>query len=173
MQESIIALGALAIITLIAVNQQRNNMLAREQAYLLQMETIAADLGKKRLEEISSRTAFDETRVGATSLDIDVNTLTTAGNLGPETGESDPSTFDDFDDYHGYRETVRHSIENDTLGFVVSYAVRYINPANPTKASSSRTLTKELTVRVLSQDSLGSRAAQFSASTMKLAFDDL
>ena len=171
MQETIIALGALMIITMTSVNQQRTNFMIMEGAYIQEMETFAADYGNRRLEQILNRSAYDESRVGASEYDSDLVTLSSAGAFGPDAGESNPINFDDIDDYHGYQETIRHGISVDTLGFEVSYSVRYVNPAMPTQASASPTLTKELTINVQSQDSIGHKSAQFVMSKLVNATD--
>ena len=171
MQETIIALGALMIITLIAVNQQRNSIILQEKVYLREMENMVSDLGKKRLEEILNQTAFDESRVGVTSLDTDVSTLTESGSLGPEPGENKVALYDDVDDYHGYQETISHNISADTLSMIVNYSVRYVEPSNPSITSLTPTLSKELRISVQSRDSISYRPAQFTISKLKLASD--
>ena len=173
MQQTILALGALLIITMLAVQQQRASFINLEGVYIREIENAAADFAKKRSEEIISGAAFDETRTGSTDLDVDTSTLTGIGALGPDATENDIASFDDIDDYHGYTEQVVHVLSADSFRFDVSYTVEYVNPSSPSSTPTGPTLAKELTIMVLSQDSVGTRAAQYSQSETIIVSDNL
>ena len=173
MQQTILALGALLIITMLSVQQQRSSFMTLEGMYIREIENAAADYAKKRTEEIIHSTSFDESRTGSTDLDIDTGTLTGVGALGPDAGESQAISYDDIDDYHNYQEQVVHVLSADSFRFDVTYTVEYVNPASPSSTPTGPTLAKEFSILVLSQDSVGSRAAQYSMSKTIIISDDL
>ncbi len=173
MQQSMLALGALVIITMLSINQQRASFLMLESMYLREIENAAADYATLRTEEILSQASYDESRVGSTQLDVDVNTLTESISLGPEVGENTVGQFDDLDDFHNFQEQVTHILSADTFRFDVSYDVSYINLANPTASSATPTLAKEFTILVQSRDSIGTRAARYAMSKTYILSDDL
>ncbi len=158
MQQTLMTLGALMIITMISVSQQRSNYLVVEGIYVREQESAAYDYATMRLEHITSKLTYDESMSdGETDPDLSLMSDTTI--FGPETGEINPDDYDDIDDYHGYTETVSHVLSADTFWFDVSYSVRYVNPANPSQPTGSPTFAKELTVDVVSRDTIGMRVA--------------
>lgn len=148
-------------------------MFTLEGIYVKEIENAAADYAKKRTEQIINSVAFDESRLGSTDLDVDTGTLTSIISLGPESGENDVADYDDLDDYHEFEEDVVHVLSADSFRFNVSFEVNYINPASPSASPTSPTLAKEFSILVLSQDSLGGRAAQFAMSKTILVSDNL
>lgn len=173
MQQTILALGALMLITMMSVQQQRSSFMTLEGMYIKEIENAAADYAKKRSEEILSSVSFDESRTSSSDLDVDTATLTGVGALGPDAGENKEEKFDDIDDYNNYEEQVVHVLSADSFRFDVSYSVRYVNPASPTSPATGATLAKELSILVLSQDSVGSRAAQYEMSKTVIVSDAL
>ena len=173
MQQTILGLGALMIITMLSVQQQKSSMFMLEGIYSKELENAAADYGQKRMEQIINRVAFDETRLGTTEIDVDTQTLTSVQSMGPDSGENNEADFDDLDDFDDFQEDVRHVLSADTFRFSVSYEVNYVNPASPTNASSSPTLAKELSISVQSQNAVGDRDIQFSMSKTILVTDNL
>ena len=173
MQQTILALGALMTLMLLTVQQQRSSFMVMEGMYLREIENAAADFAQMRAEAIIGSMSFDESRVGTTDLDVDTGTLTASGALGPEAGESDASTFDDLDDYHTFTETATHVLSADTFRFDVNYTVRYIDPTAPTAVAVTQTLAKEFTINVVSQDSIGAHAAQYTMSQTVIVSDDI
>ena len=173
MQQTILGLGALMIITMLSVQQQRVSMHTLEEIYLKEIESAAADYGIKRVEEIINASAFDETRLGSSDLDVDTQTLTSVGAIGPDSGENDVADFDDIDDYHEFEEDVVHALSADSFRFNVTYEVKYINPSSPSSTPAAPTLAKEFSIMVLSQDSIGTRAAQYTMSKTILVSDTI
>ena len=171
MQQSILALGALMIITMLSVQQQRSSFMVLEGMFLRELENAAADYAKKRTEEILDSVSFDESRVSSSELDTDVATLTAAAGFGPDVNEDDVASYDDLDDYHTYQETVTHVLSADTFRFNVSYDVRYVNPDNPSSTALTPTLAKEFSILVLSTDSIGTQAAQYRMSKTVVVSD--
>lgn len=168
-----LALAALMIITITSVNQQRSNMMIQQKMYVREMESAAADYARKRTQEIWSNVAFDESRIGATDIEVDKALLAAAANFGPESGENTVADYDDLDDYHGFTEDVIHVLSADTFRFSVDYTVRYVDPANPTSTAGTPTLVKELSMTVASQDSVGNHAATYTNSKTRIASEDI
>ncbi len=167
-----LALAALMIITITSVNQQRSNMMIQQKMYVREFENAATDYARKRTEEIWANVAFDESRIGATDIEVDKSLLTAAASFGAESGENALADFDDIDDYHGFTEDVTHVLSADTFRFSVDYTVRYVDPANPTGTAGTPTLVKELSITVASRDSIGNHAATFTNSKTRIASED-
>ena len=145
MQETILALGALMIIMLIAINQQRSTIRIHEQVYVREISQARDDFATSLLEGIVNQMDFDEETIPLTSIPTNVNDMSLV--LGPEgLLETDPSTFDDLDDFHAYRDTFQHIISADTFRFDVSFTVNYLTPTNT--ISATRTFTKEITAQI-------------------------
>ena len=102
MKQTLLAFLAVTLVSLYSINQRRTLMHTQNNVYAREIETVASDLALSKLAEISAL-AFDEKDVGVTGLlRTTADSLTTAGSLGPEPGET-LADFDDIDDYHGYQ----------------------------------------------------------------------
>ncbi len=163
-------LGALMIITMISVSQQRSNFLLIEKAYVREQQNAALDYAAMRLEHITSSLAYDESMVDGD--DADVNLMTAKAALGPDAGELAPADFDDIDDYNGYTESVNHVLSADTFRFAVTYSVRYVNPTNPEQDTATPTFVKELAMDVVSRDTIGYRVAKYNGTKLSIATND-
>ncbi|MDZ4701575.1 MAG: hypothetical protein SH809_17825 [Rhodothermales bacterium] len=133
MQQTLLALGALLIVTTISMNQQRSIFMLQRTAYLRELEAAASDYAQLRLSEVASF-AFDEARVGMATLNTDFADLTSSGAFGVESGETAgaPATFDDIDDFHGLVDsTITHTLSNETYPLRASYTVQYVDPTAP------------------------------------------
>ncbi len=168
MQQTLLTLGALMIITMTSISQQRSNFIVVEGAYLREQENAAMDYATMRLENIANSKAYDESVAEDADAEIDINTLTAASSFGAESGENTPDLYDDIDDYHGLTESIEHALSADTFRFEVTYSVRYINPSSPSIATTAATLAKELTVDVVSRDTIGHRVAKYSGSKITI-----
>lgn len=119
---------------------------------------------KLRVLAVSEATSIFE---DATSLAFDAKTdtaslasitsLTPAGSLGLESGESsaDRKTFDDFDDYKCYKtnpliDSVTIMTSNPKLPFKVFCDVYYVSDAAPSTISTSPTWHKRMDLKVTS-----------------------
>ena len=178
MQQSILALGALLIIMMTAINHQRSNFLIQEASYVRELESAAADLAKMRLETILNQVAFDENSVGITTLPGAPTGMSVG--LGPEGGETGPGpsdpgvgTFDDVDDFNNYQQLYNHGISADTFRFQIDFTVRYVDPLNPGSTPAGPTFAKEITALVVSRDSIGTRGARVMFSKTTTIADDL
>ena len=142
-----------------------------EGAYIREFESAAYDYATKRMESISNAMAYDESVAGDPDAVAEVSSLTPSSSFGKDAGESNEITFDDLDDFHGLEENVRHGLSADTFNFVVTYSVRYVDPSNPSTATASSTLAKELTVNVASADTIGVKVAKYIGTKITLASD--
>ena len=173
MQQTLFVLGALSIIMVITVNQQRAIFLNQKNAYKREIETVAADFARSRLEQIVNSVAFDESRVGGTDLDLDTSSLTSKANFGLDTGEqsNNIASYDDLDDYHNYSEILSHPVSEDTFRLSATYQVRYVNPSIPGSESVVATLAKEVIAEIVSVDSIGGATARATVRKTMLATD--
>jgi hypothetical protein len=136
------------LLTIVAIVLLGSNVISINRSFtqhgvILQHTEIGifgVSLAMSVIEEAQGK-AFDQNSVD--SLLLSTNEL--SSTLGKEGGETDRSTFNDFDDYHTWRDTV--SIEGvDT--FYRWARVVYVDTANIGGSSGSRTWHKKLTVFV-------------------------
>jgi hypothetical protein len=122
--QTLMTLIAMMLLTMVAtrVNTQVANIntTATNSKYAL----AAISLAESKIE-YASNLAFDEKTVGAV-----VNTtsgLTPVASLGVDAGESKyvDTTFDDFDDYNGYVDTVKTLV---STVYYISCTVNYVDP---------------------------------------------
>jgi hypothetical protein len=159
MQQTILALGALMIIMITALNHQRSVLMIQEASYAREMESAALDIAKLKIEEKLIQTEFDDRWTTQTVFPSSATELTPAASLGPDPGET-PATYNDIDDYHNFTETnVLHSIGADTFRFNITYTVKYVDLAT-NDTTSTQTYIKKITAKVVSVDSVGARVAR-------------
>ncbi len=170
MQQTILALGALMIIMITALNHQKSVILIQEVTYIREIETAALDVAKFRIEAILNDTGFDETRIGETTLPTDPSTLTASSDFGLEPGNT---VRNDVDDYHNVTETgVSHTVGDNTYNFNISYSVAYVNSTTG-DTTSTKTFAKLITADVVSADTIGTRVAKATWSKTTIVSDDL
>ena len=173
MQQTLFVLGSLLIIMVITINQQRSIFMFQRNAYIREIESAAADFAKRRLEQIPNTVTFDEARVGVVNFTTTTSDLTAVASLGPDGVEdpSDPSTFNDLDDFDGYSETIFHVVSQDTFRFQATYSVQYVDPSNPSNTVASPTLAKEIVATVISLNPIGAMTANVTFSKTMIAAD--
>lgn len=115
---------------------------------------LGVSLATSIIEQASGK-AFDHNT--DTIAVTNVNQLTNVEALGIDPGElsSDPTTFNDFDDFNVYRTVPRTDsliIEgtNKKMVFNTYVSVDYVNPDNPNNISSTKTWCKRISVKVIS-----------------------
>jgi hypothetical protein len=95
--------------------------------------------------EVAQGKAFDKitdtSHVGLAS----VNLLTATTALGPEAGEDSIAEFNDFDDFNGL--TIDKDIATTNLRYRTTFAVQYVDPANPEVTSTTRTFVKRMDLK--------------------------
>jgi hypothetical protein len=150
--ETLITLGAVVMLSIIAINI--NNSFTENTEYFNKtkfgLESIA--IANSIVEE-ASQLPFDEQSWDSTIVEKVATDFTPNVDLGPDFGEVDINTFDDFDDYHNfsYMDTTLQNV------YQISCEVGYVNPTIPDSLLSTRSLYKKLTVTVrntLNNDSL-------------------
>ena len=158
--QTMLAMGALLILSTLAINQQRSIFFLQQDAYVRELESVAADWAKIRLHEITEGHAFDEKRLSMTVLDPDTDDLTLPTSLGEDLNENGVSDYDDIDDFDGLTEDFVHTLNNETFGLRATYTVRYVDPLTADTTSAARTLAKQIIAHVVSTDSIGTATAQ-------------
>lgn len=158
--QTMLAMGALLILSTLSINQQKSIFLLQQGAHVRELESAAADWAKVRLHQIADGEAFDETRLSMTVLDTGTGDLTAPAALGADAGESVVGDFDDIDDYDGFVEDVTHTLSNETYALRATYTVRYVDPLTADTSSAARTLAKQIIADVVSRDSVGYATAQ-------------
>ena len=116
-----------------------NRMLA---TYTSESVIDASGLAQSILDMIQSK-AFDENTVSGPVWLPD--SLTTAINLGPESGEYQHTEFDDIDDYNNFNTTVTLDRMGD---FDINVKVFYVNTFNPQIKSSIPTYSKKIELSI-------------------------
>jgi|GEM_PF-4755290 len=170
MQETLLALGALMIIMLIAVNQQRSTIHIHEQVYAREISQARDDFAVRLLEGISNEMSFDEQTMALTDIPTNVSSLSDL--LGPDLGETVDSTFDDIDDFEAYRDTFMHVISADTFFFDVTFSVTYIDDDNTT--TTSKTFAKEISALIAPLQDFGLYGEKLTGvfSKTKVIYED-
>ncbi|HYE95416.1 MAG TPA: hypothetical protein VD962_04355 [Rubricoccaceae bacterium] len=154
MQQTLLAVVALLVFGTVALTMHQNNATAEHRAVAGDVDMAASDIASAYLIRALGR-AYDEADTdSAAGLRITTVGLTT--ELGPEAGET-LADFDDIDDFHGLATTDAISFEGTALPFDVSVAVRYVDPADPTRTSAVPTLAKEVIVTAVERDAAGNR----------------
>ena len=103
----------------------------------------ASGLAQSIIDMIQSK-AFDENTIDAAVWQLD--SLTAAINLGPESGEYNHTDFDDIDDYNNYSTTV----SLDRMGdFDITVNVFYVSTLNPQIKSSTPTYSKKIEMSII------------------------
>lgn len=170
MQQTLFVLGSLLIIMIITVNQQRSIFMFQRNAYIREIESVAADFAKQQLEAISNSVGFDEARLGTVNFTTTTSDLTSVGSLGPDGAET-AGSFDDLDDFDGHTETIFHIVSQDTFRFQATYSVQYVDPSNPSNTVTSPTLAKEIVATVISLNPIGAMTANVTFSKTMIAAD--
>ncbi|NUN09971.1 MAG: hypothetical protein HUU54_12440 [Ignavibacteriaceae bacterium] len=145
MQQSFLALVALAILTTLSLNFNSTTLNQTTASMNTEGIITATGAGQSLIEEVKVK-AYDEATVSA-------HCSTTAGltnpaSLGPDAGETNVNLFDDVDDFDNYSTTVATS----RLGnFNVRSKVYYIDYNYPDVELSAQSFTKRVDVTVTNQ----------------------
>lgn len=143
--QTLFAILSIILLTSISTRVNSTILSTQDTTQNSKFALVAISLAKSRIEEVS-RLAFDETTLNNTV--SSATSLTPAGSLGVETGESGEVTYDDCDDYNNFVET------DSTLQsavYKISTKVNYVTATNLNGTSSSQTWNKKITVEVTSR----------------------
>lgn len=149
MQQTLLALAAAVAFSLYALTRHEDDASLERRSVSDHIEQAAEDLARARLSELS-RLAFDEDDIGAPR----IRTTPPVRPLGADPGEDSPALFDDVDDAAsrdavvGTPEIRAVQVGSGTVPVRVVIGVRYVNPTDPSVASPTPTLAKEVTVEV-------------------------
>ena len=147
--QSMLSVLALALLGTIVLGVNRNTADNGTVIERTEYEIMATSLGISIIERATGM-AFDENTINA---DISAATsCTPLASLGPEVGEVD-STFNDFDDFHGYNKMVYgDSVKFKSADYHVLGNVKYVQLSGDSiVASAGQTYHKLLTITVLSR----------------------
>ncbi len=132
-----------------------------------QIGVYGISLATSTVEEAAGK-AFDHNTVDAAV--VSPSSLTSAGSLGKESGETIPSTFDDFDDYNNLSlPTVVAGVDS----FTVKATVYYVNETAPEVKVTSPTWYKRMDVIVLPSglaDTSRRKLGLATGDTIKLSY---
>lgn len=167
MQQTLLALCAVAVFSIYALNSTRDEAAMEMRAVTSEGEHAAESVARDRLA-MFERLAFDEQDIGRTS-GIRINPPTSA--IGPDIDELALADFDDLDDLHGFAEARTADAVGGagTLLFDVTYAVRYVVPSS-LAVSAVPTLAKEVTVTVIETPSATTRGRPQVRATLRKVF---
>lgn len=144
--EVIQTMAAMIIFSIIIMNA--NSLVHRNTTIQIEgeLEQEVITLAQEIIDEARSK-SFDRVVVGAAAPPADIpGDFTAPGQLGPDAGETAREHFDDFDDFHGYQETISTSHGD----FSVAVEVYYVDPVN-FQFTGSRSTFKKISVTVTSE----------------------
>lgn len=153
MQQTLLALCAVLVFSLYALNRHRADAHHERDAVGGEVELAAAERARALLARASAL-PYDEADVpdGADAARVRTDTAGLARTLGPEHGETNPGAYDDVDDWHGHAGTERATWgSSNAVAFRSAVRVRYVRPLDPADTSAVPTLAKEVIVTLREQ----------------------
>lgn len=143
MQQTLLALCAVLVFSIYALNQHRDDAAFERSAVTSEAEGAVAQVARGRIAD-AERLAFDEEDIGRTGIRL----TPPSSPIGPEGDETDATLFDDIDDLDGLVEERGAPAGDGLLRFTVTFSVRYVTPAT-LATSAVPTLAKEVHVRAV------------------------
>lgn len=135
-----LALVAMMVATLFAVQQHRNVLHMRMQQIDNEVATATTAVAMDRLENIGAH-AFDEVLEDSTQ-------ITSANSLTPESEFTTDDPDNDIDDFDQAEKDLMYVIDADTLWFRSYSTVSYASENDPEQEVNTPTKSKKATVRV-------------------------
>ena len=139
-----LTIGAILLLSTVMLRINTNNLTTDSIRAEAQYGVLATSIITSIMEEAKSF-SFDE--ASDTNSVTSLSELTSALNLGPESGET-YDTFNDFDDFNGY---TRVDSTMPSAIFNISCKVDYIHKSNLKAKSNTATWHKKITVTVSSE----------------------
>jgi len=139
----LLTIGGVILLSNLILNVHKANTERMIVTYTSESVIDASGLAQSIIDMIQSK-AFDENTTEAAVWQLD--SLTAAINLGPESGEYKHTEFDDIDDYNNYSTT----ISLDRMGdFDINVKVFYVSISNPQTKSSITTYSKKIELSII------------------------
>ncbi len=139
----LLTIGGVILLSNLILNVHKANTERMIVTYTSESVIDASGLAQSIIDMIQSK-AFDENTTEAAVWQLD--SLTAAINLGPESGEYKHTEFDDIDDYNNYSTT----ISLDRMGdFDINVKVFYVSISNPQTKSSIATYSKKIELSII------------------------
>jgi MSHA pilin protein MshD len=147
--QSLLAIGAMILLSILIL-RVNNTFLTTSSTFMdTKFEILATSLATSQMQQID-KLKFDQNSDTTGNYFTNTSELTSPFSLGPETGETGPSTFNDIDDYNGYTTTINGDSALPSANFNIRCTVNYVTDTNPNVVSSSATWNKRITVYVTS-----------------------
>ena len=138
-----LTIAGLILLSNLILNVHKANTERMIATYTSESVIDASGLAQSIIDMIQSK-AFDENTITAAVWQLD--SLTAANKLGPESGEYKHTDFDDIDDYNNY--STRVSL--DRMGdFDIDVKVFYVSISNPQIKSSIITYSKKIELSII------------------------
>jgi len=137
MPQSMLAVLALILFSLFAVQQQQRVYVTQNNMIRQAISGMLNGVAVERLEEIAA-TAYDQ-KVSDNETLTSASGLSSTAAFGPG---NDAIAEDDVDDFHTATDTLYRAIGTDSLGFVVYSEIQYASEGNPEQPATTGQRTK-------------------------------
>ena len=141
--QSWMAIGAMVILSYLSLTFHQSQNIQLSSNFTYEAVITSTGIGQSLIEQAAGL-SFDEFTIEGTTSDPD--SLTSYDSLGPESGESDVTMFDDIDDFNGY-------VKFDTLSrlgiFESRVEVYYVNKSDLDDNAMDKTFIKRIDVTVI------------------------
>ncbi len=138
MPQTMLAILAMMLFSLFAVEQQHKVYLAQQTMIRQTVVVMLNGASVERLEEIGSK-GYDQTVVDNETLSSSAELSSLDTEFGPG---NDHTAEDDLDDFHIAVDTLYRAVGADSLGFVVGSEVVYASEFDPEQPAAPGTKTK-------------------------------
>jgi hypothetical protein len=152
--QSMLTMGAMILLALTSLRFNASVLQTSSTEVENKVYLTAFSLADDMIEEIKNKN-FDQTTVPFPT--NNPGTLTPAGSLGPESGET-YATFNDIDDYNNFTKIISAPHAED---YQISCKVFYVDGSNPDNQISTQSFYKKAEVTV---------SSPFLTRTVKLSF---
>jgi len=142
--QTMITLLAMVLLSFLILRVNNMFLQTNTTLYTTKFEVLGYSLAQSMLQEIE-RLSFDQNTVSAAISD----SSNLSSTLGPETGETNDSLFNDIDDYNNFTRSDTVPDHNGIV-FNLRCKVEYVLPTTPDVATSSKTWQKRITIFVTS-----------------------
>lgn len=132
MPQSMVAVLALMLFSLFAVQQQQRVYVTQNNMIRQAISSMLNGAAVERLEEIAA-TAYDQ-KVSDNETLTSSSELSDSDTFGPG---NDAIAEDDVDDFHTATDTLYRAIGTDSLGFVVYSEIQYASESNPEQPATT------------------------------------